>query len=190
MSWPIIFLKQWSVKEMRYRAQRSHVLKHLHNVEERWDELCLGFTIADRKDFQARAQAQEALIWFPPEEIGESTSEPEDAWLAGWPRDLLVTLDQHYRDHYRPYTERVIEAANRGEIGIYNDRVVGAQDAVLLLDKSGVLVILKVTHEENKLLRWATSYRPKPPQRGSAAHKKWRDLVRGLEDALSFNDEA
>ena len=184
--WPRTFLTAWSVSEMDPTQRRPHVLKHVYHEREQWWDLDIHFTSKDRVAFEDEACEHDIRVWFSPEAVGEYRSGPSDAWLNDWPSSLIDQLDQRYLSCYRPYTERVMEEVERGVAAMYNDEVKGRLDAVLLLDRHGVLVVLKVISLDRHDLRWVSTYRPMIPQKKLSAQKKFRALVRSLKEAMFY----
>ena len=185
-SWPRTFCKVWTVREMLHQERQWHVLKHMQSDEERWWQLSIPFSRSDAQRFEEEAIAHDIRVWFPRQEVGERSAQSRAAWLRGWPTSLRRELDQLYLQCYRPYTEAVMDRAESEQVDMYHNKHQGRHDATLLLDRQGVLVVLKVDSLEHKKLRWASTYRPLTSQKRTSTSKKWRKLVRSLREASLY----
>jgi hypothetical protein len=170
-----------------HQTQRNwHVLKHMQSEEERWWNLKIpSFKHANVKWFEEEAIKHGIMVWFPRQEVGEKRQQTRAAWLRAWPASLRQELDRLYRGCYRPYTVEVMRQAEDKQAGIHYDKSDGRDQALLLLDRQGVLVVLKVLGEENEL-QWVSTYRPFSPQKRLPTDKRWRKLVRSLKEAALF----
>ena len=169
-----------------HQSQRHwHVLKHMQSDVERWWQLDVPFTQRDALWFEKEAIDSGIVVWFPRQDVGEQSESSRAAWLRNWPDNLRQELHRLYHQCYRPYTEGVMCQTEDDQTGMYYDQSQGKRKALLLLDRQGVLVVLRVLGRENELL-WVSTYRALPPQKRLPSNKKWRKLVRSLREASLY----